>query len=83
VDESGEGALYWIDYLGTMARVTKGAHGYAGYFCSSVLDNCYKAVSDIKVTGIEHDNRRRYWMHQEMYYRVKNQILDKAKCIPC
>lgn len=34
--------LYWFDYLGTMQEVTKGAHGYAGYFVSSVLDNHYK-----------------------------------------
>ena len=33
--------LYWMDYLGTLQRVTKAAHGYAGYFCSSTLDNQY------------------------------------------
>jgi len=33
--------LYWMDYLGTLARVTRGAHGYAGYFVNSVLDNQY------------------------------------------
>ena len=42
IDEDGEGKLYWLDYLGTLERVTKGAHGYAGYFVSSVLDNAYK-----------------------------------------
>ena len=31
--------LYWMDYLGTLQQVTKGAHGYAGYFVNSVLDN--------------------------------------------
>lgn len=34
--------LFWMDYLGTMQEVKKGAHGYAGYFVSSVLDNHYK-----------------------------------------
>ena len=34
--------LYWIDYVGTLQQVTKGAHGYAGYFVNSVLDNNYK-----------------------------------------
>lgn len=35
--------MYWLDYLGTLQRVTKGGHGYAGYFTASVLDNHYKA----------------------------------------
>ena len=34
--------LYWMDYLGTLQQVQKGAHGYAGYFVNSVLDNNYK-----------------------------------------
>lgn len=34
--------LYWMDYLGTLQQVTKGAHGYAGYFVNSVLDQHYK-----------------------------------------
>ena len=34
--------LYWMDYLGTLQQVQKGAHGYAGYFVNSVLDNLYK-----------------------------------------
>ena len=34
--------LYWMDYLGTLQQVTKGAHGYAAYFVNSVLDNHYK-----------------------------------------
>jgi len=34
--------LYWMDYLGTLQQVTKGAHGYAGYFVNSVLDNHYE-----------------------------------------
>jgi 20S proteasome subunit beta 4 len=34
--------LYWIDYVGTLQQVTKGAHGYAGYFVNSVLDNNWR-----------------------------------------
>ena len=34
--------LYWMDYLGTLQQVTKGAHGYAGYFVNSVLDQHYR-----------------------------------------
>ena len=37
-----EAKLYWMDYLGTLQQVTKGAHGYAGYFVNSVLDQHYK-----------------------------------------
>lgn len=35
----GVSKLYWMDYLGTLQQVTKGAHGYAAYFVNSVLDN--------------------------------------------
>ena len=34
--------LYWLDYLGTLQQVNKGAQGYAGYFVNSVLDNNFK-----------------------------------------
>ena len=34
--------LYWMDYLGTLQQVNKGAQGYAGYFVNSVLDNAFK-----------------------------------------
>ena len=37
----GKAKLYWMDYLGTLQQVQKGAHGYAGYFVNSVLDNNY------------------------------------------
>ena len=31
-----------MDYLGTLQQVQKGAHGYAGYFVNSVLDNAFR-----------------------------------------
>ena len=34
--------LYWMDYLGTLQQVTKGAHGHCAYFVNSVLDQHYK-----------------------------------------
>ena len=34
--------LYWMDYLGTLQQVQKGAHGHASYFVNSVLDNNFK-----------------------------------------
>lgn len=36
--EEGEPHLYWLDYLGTMARVPFAAHGYGSYFALSLLD---------------------------------------------
>lgn len=39
---TGEAKLYWMDYLGTLQQVQKGAHGYAAYFVNSVLDNDFK-----------------------------------------
>lgn len=30
--------LYWIDYLGTIATIPFGAHGYGSYFALSLLD---------------------------------------------
>ena len=40
---TGEAKLYWMDYLGTLQQVQKGAHGYAAYFVNSVLDNDFRA----------------------------------------
>ena len=37
----GRAKLYWMDYLGTLQQVNKGAQGYAGYFVNSVLDNAF------------------------------------------
>ena len=34
--------LYWMDYLGCLQQVNKGAQGYAAYFVNSVLDNHFK-----------------------------------------
>ena len=42
MDENDGARLYWLDYFGTLQQVTKGAHGYAGYFASSILDNDFK-----------------------------------------
>ena len=34
--------LYWLDYLGSMVRVVKAAHGYGAYFLYGLMDNYYK-----------------------------------------
>lgn len=31
-------SLYWIDYLASVAKVPYAAHGYAQYYCLSILD---------------------------------------------
>jgi 20S proteasome subunit beta 4 len=36
--------LYWCDYLGSLQKVTKAAHGYGGHFLYGIMDNYYKRV---------------------------------------
>lgn len=38
--------LFWIDYLGAMIEVPFAAHGYATYFCLSIMDRYYKPGMD-------------------------------------
>jgi 20S proteasome subunit beta 4 len=39
-DEDGGASLYHIDYLGGMHKMRYGAHGYGGFFVSSLFDRC-------------------------------------------
>ncbi len=41
VDQVDGPSLYFIDYLASMHKVRHGAHGYAAFFVSSVLDRYY------------------------------------------
>ena len=34
--------LYWLDYLGSYAKLLKAAHGYGAYFLYGLMDNLYK-----------------------------------------
>lgn len=36
--------LFWLDYMGTLQKVTKAAHGYGGNFLYGIMDNYYKKV---------------------------------------
>jgi 20S proteasome subunit beta 4 len=36
--------LYWLDYLGSLQKVTKAAHGYGGHFLYGIMDNYYSSV---------------------------------------
>ena len=42
VDEKGS-SLYWLDYLGTLQKVTKGAVGYGSHFLYSIMDNYFNS----------------------------------------
>merc|ERR1712000_328698 len=35
---TGKPSLYWLDYLASLADVPYAAHGYAQYYCLSILD---------------------------------------------
>ena len=65
--------LYWMDYLGTLQQVNKGAQGYAGYFVNSVLDNAFKANMTLN-EGIEcaklciKELKTRFMINQHAYY---------------
>lgn len=39
---AAEPSLHWIDYLGAMAKVNFGAHGYGAHFCLSIFDREWK-----------------------------------------
>ena len=41
-DERKQAQVYWLDYLGTLADVDYGVHGYAAYFLNSVLSSRWK-----------------------------------------
>eukprot|EP01156_Anaeramoeba_ignava_P003920 Anaeramoba_ignava/a225519_114.p1 GENE.a225519_114~~a225519_114.p1 ORF type:complete len:214 (+),score=47.93 a225519_114:56-697(+) len=40
--DTDKGFLYYLDYLGSLQEIKYGAHGYAAYFVSSILDKFYK-----------------------------------------
>ncbi|CAD8139992.1 unnamed protein product [Paramecium pentaurelia] len=52
VDSDGTPSLYWLDYLGSLQKITRGAQGYANYFLLGLLDNQYKP-NLTKEEGIE------------------------------
>lgn len=45
-DKEVGASLYWIDYLGSMAKMDYAAHGYAGYFLYSTMDANWKPGMD-------------------------------------
>ena len=81
--ENDEAKLYWIDYMGTMCQMTKGAHGYAAYFVGSILDNFYKKGMSIE-DGLEcmkkcvHEMKTRFLLDQS-YFQVKIVTKDGSR----
>ncbi|KAJ2903982.1 proteasome component C11 [Zalerion maritima] len=45
-------SLYWLDYLASLAPVPYAAHGYAQYYCLSILDKHHNPDIDLE-TGIK------------------------------
>ena len=46
-------SLYWLDYLGNMAPMPFGAHGYCSYFILSTMDRYYKeGMSEAEATAL-------------------------------
>jgi len=78
-------SLYWLDYMGTMQKVTKGAHGYGSYFLLSVMDNKYKENFSFE-DGIEtikaciHELKTRFLISQSNFV-VKVATKDGIKTI--
>ncbi|KFH47664.1 proteasome subunit beta type-like protein [Hapsidospora chrysogenum ATCC 11550] len=44
---TGKPALYWLDYLAALAEVPYAAHGYAQYYCLSILDKHHHPDIDL------------------------------------
>lgn len=40
--DDGEASLYYMDYMSSCQKLTRGAHGYGAYFCNGLLDRYYK-----------------------------------------
>lgn len=81
IDEEGTSRLYWLDYLGTLQEVVKGAHGHAGYFVSSTLTNAYKPGMTVEegkeaVKACATELRTRYLIDCPLFYA---KILTKGK----
>lgn len=50
--DNGKPSLYFMDYLASMHKIEKGAHGYGSYFTLSTLDRNYKSDMS-EAEGIE------------------------------
>ncbi|KAI9809898.1 MAG: putative proteasome subunit beta type-4 [Sarcosagium campestre] len=46
--DGGRPSLYWLDYLAALAPVPYAAHGYAQYYCLSILDKHHQPDIDFE-----------------------------------
>uniref|UniRef100_A0A7S1CP82 Proteasome subunit beta n=1 Tax=Bicosoecida sp. CB-2014 TaxID=1486930 RepID=A0A7S1CP82_9STRA len=71
-DADAGASLYFLDYMSSMQKMNFAAHGYAGYFCYSLLDRHWKAGMSLEeatalmgkcVTEL----RTRFMLHQPKF----------------
>mmetsp|Transcript_10975 Transcript_10975/g.21492 ORF Transcript_10975/g.21492 Transcript_10975/m.21492 type:complete len:192 (-) Transcript_10975:1328-1903(-) len=71
VDEAGP-SLYYIDYLGTLQKLSKAAQGYASHFLYGLMDNYWRQDLSIE-EGMElvkrcvHEMRTRFLVSQNTF----------------
>ena len=70
--------LYWMDYLGSMQKVVKAAHGYGGHFLYGLMDNFYKKVNSLLYLNLFLGHGFKYWnrLHSSMHFRTQKEILN-------
>ena len=60
--DQGQGAsLYYMDYMASLQKVEKAAHGYCSYFCLSILDKYWKPNMNLE-EGLALLQRVRGWV---------------------
>jgi 20S proteasome alpha/beta subunit len=85
-------SLYWIDYMGTMAKVNYGCHGYAAYFTGGLLDKDWReGMTEAEALGLLGkciaETRMRFMLNQPAYscYKIDSHgvtAVDIASHIP-
>ncbi|CEM33112.1 unnamed protein product [Vitrella brassicaformis CCMP3155] len=84
-DEEGP-SLYWMDYIASMAKVSRGAHGYAAYFVMSILDRHWKPdmteEEAIEVAKLCFDELKRRFLISQSSFVVKIVDKDGVRTLP-
>lgn len=76
-DAEGGPSLYWLDYMGTLTQLTRGAHGYGAYFLGGLLDNMYKPDITLE-QGID---IVKYCINELQARFLINQVKFVVKCV--
>lgn len=92
-----KGRLFWIDYMGTGAEVTYGAHGYGESFAIGFLDRYHKAdlprelaielvkgaLDAIQTRLIVGQNKfQMLLVDKDGLHNLPDHIIDRSKCAP-